>query len=110
MPAKTSQVKAGFDYKIMPKGHKLSEETKQKISKIKKGHSVSVETRKKISKAHKGRKLSEEWKRKLSEANKGKRFSEEQIIGALRRFTAFIWRGRRGTITRIPSSLRINKL
>lgn len=76
--------------KISPKGRKLSEETKRKISNArkgkkrpnlselnrkKKGTHLSEETRLKISLAHKGKKRnppSKETRRKISESNKGK--------------------------------------
>jgi len=49
-----------------------------------KGRIVSNETREKFSKIHKGKKISDEQKRKQSELLKGKKFSEEhkQKIGA----------------------------
>lgn len=74
----------------MHKG-KCSEETKKKISEIKKGHQVSLEVREKISKGCKGKiawnkgiPMSNETKNKLSKSlkgktawNKGKKMSEE---------------------------------
>ena len=66
------------------KGHKLSEETKRRISESHKGkssgykgHKHTDEVKRKMSEAHKGHKLSEETKRRISEARKGKSFSEE---------------------------------
>ena len=68
------------------KGHKgaiLTEEKKQQISNSVKEyyrtHKVSDETRRKISAAHKGRKHSTEAKLKMSEARKGIKFSESHI-------------------------------
>jgi len=82
----------------MPKGKKLSEETKKKISESLMGHEgfrywlgkhLSNETKKKLSIANKGKhlslktefkkgmKLSEETKKKISKANKGNKHSEE---------------------------------
>lgn len=52
-------------------GRNHSEETKQKISKIKKGVLKSKEHRQKLSESHKGKKLSKETCLKISEANKG---------------------------------------
>lgn len=65
-------------------GKKLSEETKNKMSKAKKGekHPLfgkhhSEEAKIKISKAKKGKALSEEHKKRISEAQKGKKLLEE---------------------------------
>jgi len=58
-------------------GHKHSEESKARMSKIKIGKSVSDETRSKLSEAGKGRKVSEEVKRHLSEINTGKKLSDK---------------------------------
>lgn len=69
-------------------GHPTSDETRQKISKALMGHSVSKETRKKISKTSIGRSHpykgktgmfthSEETKKKMSMSHKGKVVSEE---------------------------------
>ena len=56
------------------KGHKVSEETRKKMSLAQKG-----KKRPKLSESLKGRKLSEETKRKLSLAHKGKKLSKEHI-------------------------------
>jgi hypothetical protein len=56
------------------KGHKVSEETRKKMSLAQKG-----KKRPKLSEKLKGRKLSEETKRKLSLAHKGKKLSKEHI-------------------------------
>lgn len=61
------------------KGHKHSEETKQKIRQAGLGRVVSYETRMKIGLAHKGKTLSEEMKAKLSVSHRGKKQSEETI-------------------------------
>ena len=58
-------------------GHKLSEETKRKLSEANKGKKFSDETKQKMSESKKGIQRSEETKIKLSEANKGKKFSDE---------------------------------
>ena len=50
--------------------HKLSEESKKKLSEAHKGKHLSEESKKKLSEANKGKKLSEETKKKLSEARK----------------------------------------
>lgn len=70
-----------------PKGFKMSEEQKKKISNALKGHKNfwlnrkgfkhSEETKRKISIANKGKRISEEQKRRLSEINKGKKHTEE---------------------------------
>ncbi len=66
------------------KGSSLLEEHKRKISKALLGHKVSQETRNKISLFHKGRmngrlgkKHTEEAKRKMSLSHKGKKLTEE---------------------------------
>lgn len=62
------------------KGRKFSDGYKRKISEAhigKKGRPVSQETRQKLSKVNKGRVLSEEWRRKIGNANKGKKRSDE---------------------------------
>ena len=66
------------------KGHLVSEETREKISKANKGKKRSEESKKKMSEAHKGmsspnkgKKMTEEQKKKMSEAHKGKKMSEE---------------------------------
>lgn len=56
------------------RGCKHSEETKRRLSEMAKGHSVSPETRQKISKGHIGKKHTEEHKRKNSEAKKGNQY------------------------------------
>lgn len=73
------------------KKHVFTDEERKQISEKLKGHKVSEETRKKMSLAQKGkkkpklseklkgRKLSEETKRKLSLAHKGKKLSKEHI-------------------------------
>ena len=69
---------ASYPAIITPIGHKISEETKRKISKSRKGHKASEETKRKMSEALKGkvtwnigRKHSEEAKRKMSISGKG---------------------------------------
>ena len=54
------------------KGHKHSEESRQKMSEANKGKHKSTETRNKIAEARKGKHLSEETCKKLSAALKGK--------------------------------------
>ena len=61
----------GNELSQFTKGHALTEEHKQKISKANKDREVSDETRKKLSQAHKGRKHTDEAKRNMSEAQKG---------------------------------------
>jgi group I intron endonuclease len=56
----------------------VSEETRQKISKINKGKEVSIETRVKISESNSGKPKSLEHKKKLSEANIGKFRTKEE--------------------------------
>ena len=75
---------ASYPAIITPIGHKISEETKRKISKSRKGHKASEETKRKMSEALKGkvtwnigRKHSEETRRKMSISGKGRIFSEE---------------------------------
>ena len=59
------------------RGWKLSEETKQKISKSKMGHTYNIghevtqETRDKISKSNKGKKRTIETKQRISKSKKG---------------------------------------
>ena len=52
-------------------GHKHSEETKLKMSKVNRGKKFSKETKLKMSEAHKGKKMSEEAKSKMTLAKKG---------------------------------------
>ena len=59
------------------KGHKVSEETRKKISEGNKGKTMSEEARKNMSEGRKGMKLSEEHKRNVGKASKGKKHSEE---------------------------------
>lgn len=64
---------------LVPKcvGHKLSQETKDKLSKIKTGKKLSEEHRRKISEGGKGRVVSEDTKHKISLGNKNKKLSQE---------------------------------
>jgi hypothetical protein len=59
-------------------GHKVSQETRDKISKSNTGKKRSIEARKKMSEKKKGIKLSEEHIRKISEAITGKKRTVEQ--------------------------------
>jgi len=59
------------------RGRKLSEETKQKISKSNKGRIITEETKQKLSKAHKGKVKTEEARLKISKLQKGRKYSEE---------------------------------
>ena len=52
-------------------GHKLSEETRQKMSKAQKGRKHTEETKQKMSAAQKGRKHTEETIQKMSDGKKG---------------------------------------
>jgi group I intron endonuclease len=61
-------------------GHKLSEETRRKISEANKGRTISEETKNKISIKNTGKTHSLETREKLSKANKGKIMSEESKI------------------------------
>lgn len=56
-------------------GHKVSDETRNNISKSLKGHSVSEETREKIRLGHLGKKASEETRKKKSLSQKGEKGS-----------------------------------
>jgi group I intron endonuclease len=76
--------KYGYNISFGGNNKKLSEETKEKISKANMGHLVSEETREKISIANKGRKsfrkgisLSEEHRENISKSKKNKKFSDE---------------------------------
>jgi len=60
-----------------PKGHKLSEEHKAKLSLAKKGKRLSEEHKKILSEAQKGRKFTKETRLKISAALKGRKISEE---------------------------------
>ena len=73
----TGTPKNGINKGWFKKGDKLSDKTKEKLSKINKGKKFSEETRKKISESHRGKKFSDEHKRKLSEIKKGSKLSEE---------------------------------
>ena len=57
--------------------HKLSEETRQKISEANKNKIVSKETREKMHEAWIGHEVSEETRKKISEANKGRFVGEK---------------------------------
>lgn len=57
------------------KGRKLTDEDKKKISESK--ENLSQETRNKFSKLHKGKIISDEMKQKLRDANLGKKHSQE---------------------------------
>ena len=57
--------------------HKLSEETRQKISEANKNKIVSKETREKMHEAWVGHEVSEETRKKISEANKGRFVGEK---------------------------------
>jgi group I intron endonuclease len=61
------------------KGIKLSEETKQKLSKWHTGRKPSFETRLKLSTSQKGRKVSEETRKKISIGRKGIPMPKEAI-------------------------------
>jgi len=58
-------------------GKKASEETKQKMSVSHKGRIHTKEAREKLSKAHTGKKMSKEARKKMSIAAKNRTFSEE---------------------------------
>lgn len=60
-------------------GIKLSNKTKNKISRSLKGHITSKETKNKISKIHKGKIISIETRVKISKANLGKKRSKKVI-------------------------------
>ena len=69
--------------------HKVSEDTKKKLSEANKGENNSMfgkhhteDTKKKISEANKGKKLSEETRKKLSEAAKNMSEETKNKIGA----------------------------
>ena len=91
--------------------HKVSEETKKKISMAIKGKPKSEEMKKKLSETNKqrrgsdcsfyGKKHTEETKRKMSEANKGKKFSEEH-----KQKMKEAWKRRK---ERLSSSIESNK-
>ncbi len=58
-------------------GKKHSDETKERMSKIRQGRSPSDQAKKNISEGLKGHKISEKTKKAISESNKGKKASEE---------------------------------
>jgi hypothetical protein len=62
------------------KGHKMSAESKAKMSAAKKGHIVSEETRAKMSASKKGQKVSETTRRKMSKAHR-KNFKSKTGFG-----------------------------
>lgn len=79
----TRNPKHGYNIRFGGDNHKLTEETKKKISDAKKGKyaggkspmygkHLSEETKEKISQANRGKKIPEEVKKKISEANKGR--------------------------------------
>lgn len=61
-------------------GFKLSDEIKQKISKIKHGKTFSEEHKQKIGQAHRGKTISEEHKQKIKNALSGVKLIEETKI------------------------------
>lgn len=67
----------GYNLTSGGEGFKVSEETKQKISKAGAGRAVSIETRRKQRKAQVGKLVSVETRRKLSEAQKKRMSSPE---------------------------------
>lgn len=60
-----------------PKGHKLSEESKKKISEKRKGMKFSPEHIENLSKSHLGKKLPEEQKKKIGQSLKGHEVSNQ---------------------------------
>ena len=62
------------------KGKKLSEETKEKMSKARVGRSVSEETRTKISKINKGKKRSDEFRQRCRERESKKRLKKLEEV------------------------------
>lgn len=60
------------------KGHKLSEETKRKLSDGNKGHTLTEETKRKLSESLKGHQVTEQTRRKIGDKNKGSIRTEEQ--------------------------------
>ncbi len=68
-----------FGYNIKKGGdnHKLSQESKDKMSKAHKGKKFSQDTKNKMSTAKKGIKISQEHKNKIGIARKGIKFSQE---------------------------------
>ena len=101
---KSNNSKFGYNIENGGRIHKVSEETKKKISEAKQGHDVSDDTKRKLSEAKKGKytgennpfygkkhshdtkshlsevhkNRSDEHKRKLSEARKGRRLTDAQ--------------------------------
>ena len=61
----------------VPKGHKLTEEHKEKISRAGVGRVVSQETKEKIRRANLGKKLSQELKDQISAKLKGRPLTDE---------------------------------
>ncbi|MCK5027947.1 MAG: hypothetical protein KAS07_06005 [Candidatus Pacebacteria bacterium] len=58
------------------RGHKHTEETKERISKSARGRELLEKTRKKMSESHLGKKFSKEHKKKISIASKGNKRAE----------------------------------
>ena len=91
--------------------HKMSEETKKKISDTNKGKPKSEETKRKLSETNKqrrgsdcsfyGKKHTEETKQQMSQSHKGKKFSEEH-----KQKLKEAWKRRK---ERLSSSIESNK-
>lgn len=71
--AEYNSYKNGMNCNEGGSNRKLSEETKEKLSKVRKGKKLSKEHRKILSEAQKGRKHSEETKTKISESQMGEK-------------------------------------
>ena len=87
---KLSEINSGSNHPQYGKpawnrGKTTPDDVKKKISEANKGHKVSEESRKKMSEAHKGqtawnrgKTTPDDVKKKMSEANKGKHFASEE--------------------------------
>jgi hypothetical protein len=73
---KKRSIMLGNSYRL---GKKLSEETKQKLSKVHMGYKATPETREKLRQTRLGKKMSEETKQKLRQINLGKKLPENVI-------------------------------
>jgi len=85
------------------KGHRVSDATREKISRVHKGKTISPEHREKLSRAGRGRKISAQTRERMSQAQAGRLVSEvtrhrisqakrgKKLSGASSRFLGVYW-------------------